>query len=90
MTAWGTMLDETYRKAGKMNPKKLVTCRDVEATRLLNTVRLDLLSKVNEERTVRAELYELNVYGECDAHCSVRVCGWCLRMNIAGRRGCIL
>ncbi|KAI1791944.1 hypothetical protein LXA43DRAFT_1060984 [Ganoderma leucocontextum] len=46
-----TVLDKTHRKAGKMDPKKFVTRRDVEATGLLNMLRFGLLSKNDEKRT---------------------------------------
>ncbi|KAM5535728.1 hypothetical protein V8D89_010542 [Ganoderma adspersum] len=58
------VLDETYRKAGKMDSSNFKTGLDLENTRLLDTVRLCLLPDAAETRTVHAELYELNVYGE--------------------------
>ena len=57
-----------------MDPKMFVTRLDIEATGLLNAARLGLLSKVDEERTVHAELYKLNVCGQCDVYCVNRAC----------------
>ncbi|KAM5533678.1 hypothetical protein V8D89_012645 [Ganoderma adspersum] len=59
-----TVLDETYRKAGKMDSDNFMTGLDPEATGLCDAVRLGLLSAQDETRAVRAELYKLNVYGE--------------------------
>nr|VWP02668.1 Oligopeptide transporter OPT-like protein [Ganoderma boninense] len=57
-----TVLDETYRKAGKMDSTNFKTGLDLENTRLLETVRLGLLPEATEPRVVRPELYKLNVY----------------------------
>ncbi|KAI1787729.1 hypothetical protein LXA43DRAFT_1163312 [Ganoderma leucocontextum] len=59
-----TVLDGTYRKAGKLDVKDFMTGLDLEKTGLLDTVRLGLPSGRDEGRTVHAELYKLNVYGE--------------------------
>ncbi|KAM5535776.1 hypothetical protein V8D89_010590 [Ganoderma adspersum] len=59
-----TVLDETYRKAGKMDSDNFMTGLDLDATGLRDAVRLGLLSAKDEKRVVRAELYKLNVYGE--------------------------
>ncbi|PIL33280.1 hypothetical protein GSI_04730 [Ganoderma sinense ZZ0214-1] len=59
-----TVLDETYRKAGKMDTDDFMTGLDIEATGLRDAVQLGLLSDKDEKRGVRAELYKLNVYGE--------------------------
>ena len=59
------MLDETYRKAGKMDSDRFMTGLDLHETGLLDSaIRLGLLA--DETRGIRAELYKLNVYGECD------------------------
>ena len=58
------VLDETYRKAGKMDTSNFKTGLDLESTRLLDTVRLGLLPDAAEMRIVRPELYKLNVYSE--------------------------
>ncbi|PIL33287.1 hypothetical protein GSI_04737 [Ganoderma sinense ZZ0214-1] len=59
-----TVLDETYRKAGKMDVDDFMTGLDIEATGLREAVQLGLLSDKEETRGMRAELYKLNVYGE--------------------------
>ena len=59
-----TVLDETYRKAGKMDAEHFVTRLDVEATGLLMAVNLGLLPGKDRELNIRAELYKLNVYGK--------------------------
>lgn len=45
---------QTYRKAGRMDPKKLLTRFDVEATELSD----------DEKRPVRAKPYKSNAYSE--------------------------
>ena len=59
-----TVLDETYRKAGKMDAEHFVTRLDVEATGLLMAVNLGLLPGKDRELNIRAEMYKLNVYGK--------------------------
>ncbi|KAM5533680.1 hypothetical protein V8D89_012647, partial [Ganoderma adspersum] len=59
-----TVLDETYRKAGKMDSDNFMTGLDLDATGLRDAVRLGLLSAKDEKRVMRTELYKLNVYGE--------------------------
>ena len=59
-----TVLDETYRKAGKMDAEHFVTRLDVETTGLLMAVNLGLLPGKDRELNIRAELYKLNVYGK--------------------------
>ncbi|RPD72376.1 hypothetical protein L226DRAFT_614840 [Lentinus tigrinus ALCF2SS1-7] len=59
-----TVLDETYRKAGKMDTSEFVVRLDVVKSGLLDIVCSSLLSGDKSRRSVRAELYKLNVYGE--------------------------
>ncbi|KAI0806609.1 hypothetical protein C8Q74DRAFT_1188007 [Fomes fomentarius] len=59
-----TVLDETYRKAGKMDAENFMLRFDVERSGLLNIVHTGLLSGKKEGGDTRAELYKLNVYGE--------------------------
>ena len=58
-----TVLDETYRKAGKMDPENFKTGLDVDACGLVDTVQTGLLPE-KKLRDIKAELYKLNVYGE--------------------------
>ena len=59
-----TVLDETYRKAGKMDTSEFVLRLDVVKSGLLSIVCSSLLSGDRSRRSVTAELYKLNVYGE--------------------------
>ncbi|RDX41896.1 hypothetical protein OH76DRAFT_1449067 [Lentinus brumalis] len=58
-----TVLDETYRKAWKMDPENFKSGLDVDGCGLVDVVQTGLLPK-NTMRNIRAELYKLNVYGE--------------------------
>ena len=58
------VLDETYRKAGKMDSDNFLLGLDVERSRLIDIVRAGLLAGEDETKVVQAELYKLNVYGE--------------------------
>ena len=57
------VLDESYRKAGKMDLENFVSALEVDNTGLLDVVRAGLLTGEQEDKPVRAELYKLNVYG---------------------------
>ncbi|KAI0317149.1 hypothetical protein OF83DRAFT_174527, partial [Amylostereum chailletii] len=58
------VLDETYRKAAKMDAAAFATPLVPERTALLDIVRGHLLQGVESARPIRVELYKLNVYGE--------------------------
>lgn len=57
------VLDETYRKAGKLDSAYFATKLDVISSGLMDAVRFDLLPGHQCQRQIRAELYKLNVYG---------------------------
>ncbi|KAJ7749712.1 hypothetical protein B0H16DRAFT_1551129 [Mycena metata] len=59
------VLDETYRKAGKMDLTKFASRLDVVVSGLIDTISPDILQGqgADGEKTLRAELYKLNVYG---------------------------
>ncbi|KDQ18308.1 hypothetical protein BOTBODRAFT_171175 [Botryobasidium botryosum FD-172 SS1] len=57
------ILDETYRKAGKMDVDCFALNFNPTSTGLLDRVRDDLLGLEPGMRNIRAELYKLNVYG---------------------------
>ncbi|KAJ7190584.1 hypothetical protein GGX14DRAFT_407921 [Mycena pura] len=59
------VLDETYRKAGKLDTQKFATRFDVAASGLLDAISPDLLDgqKADDGKVIRAEMYKLNVYG---------------------------
>lgn len=59
-----TVLDETYRKAGKLDTSEFLVRLDVVKSGLLDVVCSSLLSGDKSRRSVTAELYKLNVYGE--------------------------
>ncbi|KAK7991459.1 hypothetical protein PG988_000253 [Apiospora saccharicola] len=59
------ILDESYRRAGKMDPTAFCTTFDPYSTGIIDTVAQVLLPSVYDSAThrgVRAELYKLNVY----------------------------
>ncbi|KAI0806625.1 hypothetical protein C8Q74DRAFT_1189094 [Fomes fomentarius] len=58
------VLDETYRKAGKMDVEKFMLAFDVERAGLIDVVRTCLFPGEEETKRVKAELYKLNVYGQ--------------------------
>lgn len=59
------VLDETYRKAGKLNFTHFSATFDLERTGLMEEIRDLLLDGHPSSTSVRAELYKLNVYGKC-------------------------
>ncbi|EMD42338.1 hypothetical protein CERSUDRAFT_42551 [Gelatoporia subvermispora B] len=56
------VLDETYRKSGKLDVTSFATNFHPQSCGLLSIVRGDLLEG-DRERPIQAELYKLNVYG---------------------------
>ncbi|KAG5651453.1 hypothetical protein H0H81_008589 [Sphagnurus paluster] len=58
------VLDEEYRKAGKMDTSNFATKFDLTQLGILDRIRAQLLEGENEEKYVKAELYKLNVYGK--------------------------
>lgn len=58
------VLDETYRKAGKLDASDFSIKFDPERVGLVRTVRTELVEEGRRAAYgVRAELYKLNVYG---------------------------
>ncbi|KAJ7138616.1 hypothetical protein C8R46DRAFT_1137377 [Mycena filopes] len=59
------VLDETYRKAGKLDLSKFASRLDVVASGLIRAISPDMLlgQAVDADKTLQAELYKLNVYG---------------------------
>ncbi|KAK7046413.1 Fe2OG dioxygenase domain-containing protein [Favolaschia claudopus] len=64
------VLDETYRKAGKMDLDKFATRLDVLSSGLLAAIRPTIMQGQTEadNKTLIPELYKLNVYGPGSAH----------------------
>lgn len=58
-------MDETYRKAGKMDTTSFATSIVPERTGLIDAIRNQLLDGSDGTRPISLELYKLNVYGEC-------------------------
>ena len=58
-----TVLDESYRKAGKMDACTFLARFDAERSGLMRVVHTGLLAGKEERRAIRTELYKLNVYG---------------------------
>jgi hypothetical protein len=57
------VLDETYCKAGKMDPDCFSPILDVFNTDLIKIIRGYLLEGTQSTKGIKVELYELNVYG---------------------------
>ncbi|KAI0794405.1 hypothetical protein C8Q74DRAFT_1248588, partial [Fomes fomentarius] len=58
------VLDESYRKAGKLDIDSFMLAFDAERTGLLDAVRMALFPGREETRSIDAELYKLNIYGK--------------------------
>ncbi|RPD55375.1 hypothetical protein L226DRAFT_554522 [Lentinus tigrinus ALCF2SS1-7] len=58
------VLDETYRKAGKLDSDAFMIGLDAGHAGLVETVRTSLFPGREETRTIEAQLYKLNVYGK--------------------------
>jgi hypothetical protein len=56
------VLDESYRKAGKLDSSEFGINLHIENSGLLDHVASSLFQFDNEERYIKAELYKLNVY----------------------------
>ncbi|KAI0761523.1 hypothetical protein BD413DRAFT_485899 [Trametes elegans] len=59
-----TVLNETYRKAGKMDTENFLARFDVVRAGLADVARTSLMTGAAGEKDIRAELYKLNVYGK--------------------------
>ncbi|KAF8895154.1 hypothetical protein BD779DRAFT_1668491 [Infundibulicybe gibba] len=58
------VLDESYRKAGKMDNDKFFTKFTPETYQLMERISAQLLDGEDQQRSIRAEPYKLNVYGK--------------------------
>jgi hypothetical protein len=66
------VLDETYRKAGKMDLDCFFPLLDLPVhTDLLNIIRGYLLEGTQSMNNIKAELYKLNVYGVFNSRLSL-------------------
>lgn len=57
------VLDESYRKAGKLDSKFFAPKFNFDGSGLRDIIKSDLLEGKKAEQDIRAELYKLNVYG---------------------------
>ncbi len=57
------VLDETYRKAGKMDPDCFSSNLGLSHTNLIKIIRGYLLEGTQSTNNLKTELYKLNVYG---------------------------
>lgn len=57
------VLDESYRKAGKLNADDFSTNFNLEKSGILDIVRSELLMGHDETKQIEVERYKLNVYG---------------------------
>jgi hypothetical protein len=57
------VLDESYRKAGKMDSECFSPMLDLFQTDLIKVIRGYLLEGTQSKKGIKAELYKLNVYG---------------------------
>ncbi|KAG6826136.1 hypothetical protein H0H92_001026 [Tricholoma furcatifolium] len=58
------VLDEAYRKAGKMDTEKFSTKFDPIRLQIVDRVHEQLLEGDNEKKSIDCQLYKLNVYGK--------------------------
>lgn len=65
------VLDESYRKAGKLDVANFATKFKLEKSGIMDAVCAALLEGHDSNRHVEAELYKLNVYGE-----RIKICFW--------------
>jgi hypothetical protein len=58
------VLDETYRKAGKMDSECFASTLDPFHTDLIKIIRGYLLEGLESTTGIKVELYKLNIYGK--------------------------
>jgi hypothetical protein len=59
------VMDETYRKAGKMDNDRFAAQLAPDHTDLVKILRNYLLEGTDSTRPIKLELYKLNVYSMC-------------------------
>lgn len=57
------VLDESYRKAGKMDTNNFATTFDIHKYLLIDRIHKQLFDAEDKSKPITAELYKLNVYG---------------------------
>jgi hypothetical protein len=68
------VLDESYRKARKLDVANFATTFELRKSGIMDVVRAALLEGHDSNRPVEAELYKLNVYGECRSKSKLCFC----------------
>jgi hypothetical protein len=63
------VLDESYRKAKKMDATDFATKFIVADSSLMDVIRSELLEGHESNKPIQAELYKLNVYGWAHRTC---------------------
>ncbi|KAG6887304.1 hypothetical protein C0995_016285 [Termitomyces sp. Mi166 len=58
------VLDESYRKAGKMDFGDFSILLNVEKLGIVDRICVQLLDAADDNKTIKTELYKLNVYGK--------------------------
>ena len=58
------VLDETYRKAGKMDSESFASMLDPSHTDLIKIIRGYLLEGFKSTKNIKTELYKLNIYSK--------------------------
>ncbi|KAG5637325.1 hypothetical protein H0H81_004971 [Sphagnurus paluster] len=58
------VLDESYRKAGKMDASNFLMKFDITKMKVIDYVREQLLDGADQDKNIRPELYKMNVYGK--------------------------
>jgi hypothetical protein len=59
------ILDESYRKARKLDVANFAITFELHKSGIMDVISAALLQGHDSNRPVEAELYKLNVYGEC-------------------------
>ena len=65
------VLNETYRKAGKMDSDKFSPMLDLFQTDLIKIIRGYLLEGKDSTKSIKVELHKLNVYGTHLQYCAL-------------------
>jgi hypothetical protein len=64
--------DESYRKAGKLDCTSFRPMLDISKLNLIQIVRRGLSRGLEAQKPIRAELYNLNIYGVVSLHLKQR------------------
>ena len=59
------VLDENYRRAGKLDTVEFATKLEIESSKIMDAIRYGLLVGDCSMADIKVETYKLNVYGMC-------------------------